>query len=67
MIDDRLGENPGFRMKEAQLIGYPVMLILGKGWKKTGLIDVEVRNLFHPSKRGNDLPSVDGYRSRLES
>jgi prolyl-tRNA synthetase len=44
VVDDRVGENPGFRMKEAQLIGYPLMLILGKEWKKSGMIDVEVRS-----------------------
>jgi prolyl-tRNA synthetase len=42
LLDDR--DKPlGWRLKDADLIGYPVMVILGKQLKTKGLVEVHCR------------------------
>jgi prolyl-tRNA synthetase len=41
IIDDR-NERPGFKFKDADLIGFPIKLIVGRG-AKDGLVEVKVR------------------------
>ena len=41
IIDDR-NERPGFKFKDADLIGFPIKLIVGRGAKE-GLVEVKVR------------------------
>jgi prolyl-tRNA synthetase len=43
VIDDRIDSTAGFKMKEAALIGYPYVIILGKSYKNEGTIEVEER------------------------
>lgn len=43
VYDDRAELQPGAKMKEAQLLGFPWMLILGRRWLAEGLVEVEER------------------------
>ncbi|KAG0003032.1 hypothetical protein BGZ80_003618 [Entomortierella chlamydospora] len=42
-IDDRVDTTLGFKMKDAELIGYPWMVIIGKGFLRTGKVEVQSR------------------------
>ena len=42
LIDDR-DERPGFKFKDADLIGIPYRVTVGKGYKKNGLVEVKSR------------------------
>jgi prolyl-tRNA synthetase len=44
ILDDR-GETLPWKMGDADLIGYPVIVILGKKWKKEGVCEVQCRRL----------------------
>ncbi|KAF9180714.1 hypothetical protein BGZ51_004435 [Haplosporangium sp. Z 767] len=43
IIDDRMETTLGFKMKDAELIGYPWMVVVGKGFLRTGLVEVQQR------------------------
>lgn len=42
LIDDR-DERPGFKFKDADLLGTPFRVTVGKGFAKTGLVEVKTR------------------------
>ncbi len=42
ILDDR-PERPGVKFKDADLIGFPVRVVIGKGYLKTGRLEVQVR------------------------
>ncbi|KAF9432729.1 prolyl-tRNA synthetase [Entomortierella beljakovae] len=42
-IDDRVDTTLGFKMKDAELIGYPWMVVIGKGFLRTGNIEIQSR------------------------
>lgn len=44
VLDDRK-QSFGWKMKDADLIGYPVVVILGKSWKEKGTCEVQCRRL----------------------
>jgi prolyl-tRNA synthetase len=43
VLDDRPGLSFGRRIKDAELVGYPAVLILGRHWEGEGLVEVQVR------------------------
>ncbi|TPX64820.1 proline---tRNA ligase [Spizellomyces sp. 'palustris'] len=43
VIDDREEMTLGFKMKDAALIGYPYMIVLGKTFLHDGLVEVHIR------------------------
>ncbi|EAW07761.1 putative proline--tRNA ligase AIM10 [Aspergillus clavatus NRRL 1] len=44
ILDDR--EKPmGWKLSDADLIGYPVIIVVGKGWKKQQTLEVQCRRL----------------------
>ncbi|KAK3848358.1 MAG: prolyl-tRNA synthetase [Linnemannia gamsii] len=43
ILDDRTEATLGFKMKDAELIGYPWMVVVGKGFLRTGNIEVQHR------------------------
>ncbi len=43
ILDDR-DERPGSKFKDAELVGFPVMVVVGKGYEKNGLLEVQVRS-----------------------
>ncbi|KAL4969161.1 putative proline--tRNA ligase AIM10 [Aspergillus stella-maris] len=44
IIDDR-AKNMGWKMGDADLIGYPVIVVLGRGWKEKQTLEVQCRRL----------------------
>ncbi|KAK7193469.1 prolyl-tRNA synthetase [Paraphaeosphaeria sporulosa] len=44
VIDDRAGKSLGWKLRDADLIGYPVVVVLGKSWK-SGQVEVQCRRL----------------------
>lgn len=45
LLDDRTTVNSGYKLKDADLIGYPVILVVGRLWKQTQQIEVQCRRL----------------------
>ncbi|KAG0057861.1 hypothetical protein BGZ83_000048 [Gryganskiella cystojenkinii] len=43
ILDDRTDTTLGFKMKDAELIGYPWMIVVGKGFLRTGKVEVQQR------------------------
>jgi prolyl-tRNA synthetase len=44
VLDDREGQQLGYKLKDADLIGYPVIVVIGRGWKN-GMVEVQCRRL----------------------
>ena len=42
ILDDR-DERAGIKFKDADLIGYPIRVTIGKKWKESGLVEVRLR------------------------
>ncbi len=42
VLDDR-NERAGIKFKDADLIGYPVRVTVGKKWKENGLVEIKLR------------------------
>jgi len=45
ILDDRPIKDLGWKLRDADLIGYPVILILGRAWKKDRRVEVQCRRL----------------------
>lgn len=45
IIDDRNDLPRGWKLKDADLVGYPVMVVLGKEWKASARVEVQCRRL----------------------
>jgi prolyl-tRNA synthetase len=45
VLDDRVGKSLGWKMKDADLIGYPVVVVMGRGWKDKRELEVQCRRL----------------------
>ncbi|CCJ29619.1 unnamed protein product, partial [Pneumocystis jirovecii] len=43
IIDDRKNKGFVWKMKDSDLIGFPYIIIIGKHWKETGELEVQVR------------------------
>ena len=46
LLDDR-DERPGSKFKDADLIGFPLRIIVGRGYLKTGELELQVRRDGH--------------------
>ncbi|KYK55956.1 hypothetical protein DCS_07921 [Drechmeria coniospora] len=44
VLDDRR-ETFGWKMRDAEMIGYPVAVVLGKAWRERGICEVQCRSL----------------------
>ncbi|KAJ4353292.1 uncharacterized protein N0V89_005019 [Didymosphaeria variabile] len=44
VLDDRKGKELGWKLRDADLIGYPVIVVLGRAWKE-GKVEVQCRRL----------------------
>jgi prolyl-tRNA synthetase len=66
VLDDRK-QSFGRKMQDAEATGYPVSIILGKGWKDQGLIEVQCRRLGVKEKVpvADIVPYLDTLLSRL--
>jgi prolyl-tRNA synthetase len=58
VLDDRAGKSLGWKMKDADLIGYPVVVVMGRGWKERREVEVQCRRLG--VKRDVGLSSLRG-------
>ncbi|KAF1944499.1 prolyl-tRNA synthetase [Clathrospora elynae] len=45
VLDDRVGKSLGWKLRDADLIGYPVIVVLGRGWKERREVEVQCRRL----------------------
>jgi prolyl-tRNA synthetase len=45
VLDDRQEKSLGWKLRDADLIGYPVILVLGRGWKERRVVEVQCRRL----------------------
>lgn len=45
VLDDREGRSLGWKLKDADLIGYPVIVVLGRDWKEGRKVEVQCRRL----------------------
>lgn len=65
ILDDR-DKQMGWKLGDADLIGYPVIVVVGKGWKKQKTLEVQCRQL-HGLKQEVPLDQLSGYvRSLLQ-
>ena len=55
IIDDR-DERPGVKFKDADLVGFPLRVVIGKGYLRTGRLELQVRR--DGSRREVDVGSV---------
>jgi prolyl-tRNA synthetase len=45
VLDDRDADTtPGFRLRDAALVGYPYMAVLGRAFAERGLVELHTRN-----------------------
>ena len=64
LLDDR-DERPGFKFNDADLVGFPVRIIIGRGYKKSGKFEVQTRRDGESTDvAGEDL--VEVVRRALE-
>ncbi|KAG0297327.1 hypothetical protein BGZ96_006891 [Linnemannia gamsii] len=59
ILDDRTETTLGFKMKDAELIGYPWMVVVGKGFLRTGNIEVQHRKTGE--KWSLEWPKIEGF------
>ncbi|KAI4687533.1 uncharacterized protein J4E88_003123 [Alternaria novae-zelandiae] len=45
VMDDRAVKSLGWKLKDAELIGYPVVVVLGRGWTDRREVEVQCRRL----------------------
>ncbi|KAG9186566.1 prolyl-tRNA synthetase [Alternaria panax] len=45
VLDDRSGKSIGWKLKDADLIGYPVVVVMGRSWKDKREVEVQCRRL----------------------
>lgn len=64
VLDDRK-QSFGWKMKDADTTGYPVAIVLGKGWKEKGVCEVQCRSLS--IKEQVPLEDARGYVLELLS
>ena len=58
VVDDRQ-KSLIWKMKDADLIGYPILAILGRSWEKEGKVEIQCRKLgFHQNVDWADIPQL---------
>lgn len=62
ILDDREELSLGWKLKDADLVGYPVMVVMGKEWKASRRVEVQCRRLGV-----TDLVAVEDLRGSVES
>ncbi|KAF2189656.1 prolyl-tRNA synthetase [Zopfia rhizophila CBS 207.26] len=45
ILDDRAIKSLGWKLRDADLIGYPVIVVLGRAWKERGEVELQCRQL----------------------
>ncbi|KAF2869810.1 hypothetical protein BDV95DRAFT_629711 [Massariosphaeria phaeospora] len=62
MLDDRPIKSYGWKLRDADLIGYPVIVVLGRGWKESRKVEVQCRRLGVKNDVGMDELAVEVAR-----
>ncbi|KAF9889230.1 hypothetical protein FE257_007543 [Aspergillus nanangensis] len=65
ILDDR-DKQIGWKLGDADLIGYPVIVVVGKGWKKQQTVEVQCRQLDNLRENVSLEQLPDFVRSLLE-
>lgn len=60
VLDDRDGKSLGWKLRDADLIGYPVIVVMGRGWKEKREVEVQCRRLGVKKEVG-----LDGVRNEI--
>ena len=60
ILDDR-ARDFGWKIKDADMIGYPIIIVLGRGWKRNGECEVQCRRLGV-----REFVSADGVKAFVE-
>lgn len=60
IIDDRPDASMGWKLKDADLVGYPIIVVLGRNWKASKRLEVQCRRLSF-----KDLVPMEDLRSRV--
>jgi prolyl-tRNA synthetase len=60
VLDDREGKSLGWKLRDADLIGYPVIVVMGRGWKERKEVEVQCRRLGVKKEVG-----LDGVRGEV--
>lgn len=59
LVDDRFGHSFGQRIKDAELVGYPRIIVVGRGWAKEKLLEIHDRKAgSRVEVRVNELESL---------
>ena len=45
VLDDRPIKSLAWKLRDADLIGYPVLVVLGRAWKDKGMVEIQCRRL----------------------
>ena len=45
ILDDRANRDFGWKLKDADMIGYPVIVVIGRDWKTKSMVEVQCRRL----------------------
>lgn len=61
IIDDRQDASLGWKLKDADLVGYPVIVVLGREWKASRRVEVQCRRLAH-----TELVSLEQLRPHVQ-
>jgi len=64
VLDDRPGVSPGAKFADADLIGYPLQIVVGKTFVGSGKFEAKVRAT---GERSEIAPTLDAVRALLES
>ena len=43
MVDDRAGLSPGYKFADADLVGYPFVVVIGRAMKEQGKMEIKCR------------------------
>lgn len=62
IIDDRQGLQMGWKLKDADLVGYPVIVVVGKEWTASKRVEVQCRRLGF-----TELKTIPELRRCVES
>lgn len=65
VLDDRSGKSLGWKLKDADLIGYPVIAVLGKAWKEDRRVEVQCRRLGYKGLMEDYREGISGMLDKL--
>ena len=43
LVDDRVGLTPGYKFADAELVGFPFVVVIGRAMKEEGKVEIKCR------------------------